>query len=442
MSKRNENRLGYKLTKVGWIPEEWSILHLRECAELLVSGVDKKIENGQRAVRLCNYNEVYRNEYITNNIDFMIASATDHEIKRFSLEKGDVVITKDSESADDIAVPSLVFENLLDVVCGYHLAIIRPNRKLLLGEYLAKLLQTQTYRHYFSTLANGVTRFGLTAQSTGAAIIALPPVEEQERIAGVLSAWDRAIEQVGSLIKAKKQLKKGLMQQLLTGRMRFPQFGQPVKEKGKLPDGWQLVRLGDAMKIIVSGVDKKAVPGQAVVNLCNYMDVYKNNYITSDLDFMQATASNNEIDKLSIKKNDVLITKDSETSDDIGVPAVVTEELKGVVCGYHLALMRPRQNGIDSVFLTQQLQLPIIKNQFTRLANGVTRFGLTTSALHRPKIMLPTRKEQTIIAKQISNLDKQIEFLTKKEAAIREQKKGLMQKLLTGEIRVKQEVTA
>lgn len=433
MNNRNENRPGYKLTKVGWIPESWQCVHLgQSLAKIIGGGTPSKTKsyywNG--TIPWATVKDITR-QNPNDTIDHISVKGLDNSSSNLIAAHTIIIATR-------MVVGGCLRFNI-DVAINQDLKALIPNSKLNAG-YMFWLLTAA--KPALSRLGFGSTVDGIRIEDIRFIFIPLPPVEEQERIAGVLSAWDRAIEQVGSLIKAKKQLKKGLMQQLLTGRMRFPQFGQPVKEKGKLPDGWQLVRLGDAMKIIVSGVDKKAVPGQAVVNLCNYMDVYKNNYITSDLDFMQATASNNEIDKLSIKKNDVLITKDSETSDDIGVPAVVTEELKGVVCGYHLALMRPRQNDIDSVFLTQQLQLPIIKNQFTRLANGVTRFGLTTSALQRPNILLPRLKEQALIAKQISNIDDQIELLAKKEEALRQQKKGLMQKLLTGEIRVYSKTSA
>ena len=181
MSGRNENRPGYKKTKVGWIPKEWQVVRLKNCAEVLFSNVDKKTNNNEYPVKLCNYIDVYYNELITNKIDFMRATATQAEIKKFSLKKGDVIITKDSEDADDIAVPAFVAENFDNVLCGYHLALIRPDRNTLLGEYLSRLFQLHVFRHYFSTLANGVTRFGLTSQVTLQAQIPLLPLPEQKK---------------------------------------------------------------------------------------------------------------------------------------------------------------------------------------------------------------------------------------------------------------------
>jgi len=291
-------------------------------------------------------------------------------------------------------------------------------------------------------MGTGSTVDGIRIEDLSFLYIPLPPLPEQKKIAESLSAWDRAIEQVGKLIDAKLRLKKGLMQQLLTGRMRFPEFNHETherheKDKGELPEGWREVQLKDIAAISFSGVDKKSRPGQKRVRLCNYMDVYNNNYITADMDFMWATASDAEIEKFSLNIDDIIITKDSETPDDIGVPSVVTEKLDNVVCGYHLALIKPDLKKTDPIFLTKQIEYEQVANQFSRLANGATRFGLTTAAVKGVRLWLPELEEQIRIAAVLSTCGREIELLRRKEIALQEQKKGLMQKLLTGEVRVK-----
>ena len=135
----------YQNSPIGDIPNDWKLSHLYESAEILVSGVDKRIEKNEISVRLCNYTDVYYNELITDKIDFMNATAKKIEIEKYSLKKGDVVITKDSETPDDIAVSSFVSEDLKNVVCGYHLAIIRTDRESLLGEYLTVLFNANPF---------------------------------------------------------------------------------------------------------------------------------------------------------------------------------------------------------------------------------------------------------------------------------------------------------
>ncbi len=93
-------------------------------------------------------------------------------------------------------------------------------------------------------------------------------------------------------------------------------------------------------KIQSSNVDKKSFDDEIPVFLCNYVDVYKNEFINDSIPFMKATATEKEIEKFILNEDDVLITKDSETPDDIANPAFVKKEFKNVICGYHLAQIR------------------------------------------------------------------------------------------------------
>jgi type I restriction enzyme S subunit len=248
--------------------------------------------------------------------------------------------------------------------------------------------------------------------------VSVPSKAEQQRIGRVLASVDRAIERTNRLIEAKRKLKKGLAQQLLTGQQRLPGLGAE----------WQTQQLSELVTLHFSGVDKKSQTNEQPVQLCNYTDVYYNDCITPDLDFMQATASKTEIDKFSLKQWDVIITKDSETPEDIAKPAVVMRNMPNVVCGYHLAILRPTD--IAGPFLAQLLRLPRTRYEFYRVANGVTRFGLTQSTLSRLELTIPSDDEQTRIAAVLGTADRSITLLEKKLAALDELKRGLMQKLL------------
>ena len=144
------------------------------------------------------------------------------------MQVGDVIITKDSETPGDIAIPALVSEDLGGVVCGYHLAIIRPNKKLLEGAFLNYLLSMPETRYYFFTLANGATRFGLSIGSINNAHFSLPPLKEQQKIATVLTTADKEIELLEQQLADLQQEKKALMQVLLTGKRRVVVDGEAI----------------------------------------------------------------------------------------------------------------------------------------------------------------------------------------------------------------------
>ena len=119
-----------KPSEIEWVhrlPVHWEEKRLRFVADISNSNVDKKAYDDQVSVRLCNYTDVYYNEIIPPELDFMEATASPAEIKKFGLRAGDVIITKDSEDPRDIGIPAFVREDMPVVVCGYHLSIIRTS---------------------------------------------------------------------------------------------------------------------------------------------------------------------------------------------------------------------------------------------------------------------------------------------------------------------------
>jgi type I restriction enzyme S subunit len=186
---------------LGEVPEGWGVERLKYSSLCKVSNVDKKTKEDEQNVRLCNYTDVYYNDYITSRQDFMKATAKPEEISRFCLLNNDVVITKDSEDWRDIAVPALVTETSPDIICGYHLAIIRPNSHRLLGVFLFRLMQSHAVNQQFQIASSGVTRFGLPKSSIGEAIIPVPSIPEQQAIANFLDLETGNIDLVVSKIR-------------------------------------------------------------------------------------------------------------------------------------------------------------------------------------------------------------------------------------------------
>lgn len=251
--------------------------------------------------------------------------------------------------------------------------------------------------------------------------IPTPPLPEQRKIATIISTWEGAITLMGRLIAVLHQHKQALRQLLLTGEA----FGD-----------WKQVRLSQVGQIILSNVDKKNEDGEASVRLCNYMDVYSNSWITNTHSFMEATASPLEILKFRLRKYDVILTKDSETAEDIAQTAVVMEDLDNVICGYHLAIIRPNDS-VYGPFLKELLMSPDIHYQFESAANGVTRYGLTQASIANVVIPLPKSlaNQRKITDVLMANGEYQ-NLLRKYSMLLQQQKRSLMQQLLTGAIRV------
>lgn len=196
----------YQETEFDWletIPKHWRVRRLKYIASILTSNVDKHTKEDEIPVRLCNYTDVYNNEFIDERIDFMAATASADEIKKFQLKTGDVLVTKDSESADDIAVPACVVAELENTLCGYHLAIIRPKKNTSFGPYLLRAFQSLGLKDQFTIGANGVTRFGLSQHTIYNSIFPVPPLQEQKDIASFLNEKTGKIDE---LIAKKRRL--------------------------------------------------------------------------------------------------------------------------------------------------------------------------------------------------------------------------------------------
>ena len=380
---------------------EQQTLKLNEICEIITSPVDKKSYTEETPVLLCNYTDVYYNEFITKDINFMKATASDNEIKRYSLYKGDVVITKDSETPDDIGISTYIAEDIENLVCGYHLAILRPNTKYVNGLYLAYYLKLQQVLHIFGRFANGITRYSLINATYKAVPILLPPLEEQKKIAEILSLWDKAIEQTKELIAYKEKQKKGLMQALLTGKKRLQGF----------TDEWKTVKLGE---------------------VCSITTGNKNNEDKIENGLYPFFVRSKQIEKINSYSYDgeaILVPGDGNIGD-------IYHYINGKFDFHQRVYKISDFKGIYAKYLFYNMQLFFKKRAISQTSKATVN-SLRMDTFTQYNVFIPCNiAEQEAIADILSSADKEIELLNKQLELYTEQKKGLMQNLLTGKVRV------
>ena len=172
-------------------------------------------------------------------------------------------------------------------------------------------------------------------------------------------------------------------------------------------------KLADITKIEISGVDKKTIEGENPVRLCNFVDVYYNWAITKEKakSFMVASAKQTEIDKCSIGKGMVAITKDSETRDDIGVATYIADDFEDVVLGYHCALIIPNPSVVDGKYLNAFMHTRYIQKYFENNASGSgQRYTLSNDTIGNIPVLLPSIEEQHITGKVLADIDRKIEL--------------------------------
>ncbi len=240
---------------------------LADIAEIGISGVDKKTIDGEKPVRLCNFVDVYYNWAITKEKakSFMEASAKQSEIDKYSISKGMVAITKDSETKNDIGVATYIADDFENVVLGYHCALISPNPAIVDGKYLNAFMHTRYIQKYFENNASGSgQRFTLSNDTIGNIPVLLPSIEEQRIIGKVLADIDRKIELNRRINDNLEAMAKQLYDYWFV-QLDFPnEEGKPYKSSGgamvwneklkrEIPKGWSAKSIGEIERNIITG---------------------------------------------------------------------------------------------------------------------------------------------------------------------------------------------
>lgn len=260
------------------LPSHWDTMRLKNISALRFSNVDKLTSDDEIPVLLCNYLDVYKNDYITSEIEFMKASASIEEIRKFKLEKGDVLVTKDSETASDIAVPAFVEIEADNLISGYHLAQIKPNKDIVIGEYLFHLFQSKQINSHFEINATGVTRYGLSIDSFASALLPIPPLEEQLKIVtyikGQSEKISRFLQKKQRLIELLKEQKQSIANRHVTNGI-YPNVAMKtsgIDWLGDIPSHWNI----NKCKNVYSEIDIRSTNGEEeLLSVSHYDGVSK-----------------------------------------------------------------------------------------------------------------------------------------------------------------------
>lgn len=236
---------------------DWPLRAIKRISAISFSSVDKHIYDHERQVRVCNYVDVYKNDRVGLATPFREGSVTESEFASYALKAGDVLITKDSEDWKDICVPCLVTHDIPDTVCGYHLAILRPNTEHISGEYLYFALLAAPTTWQFHKAATGITRYGIGKNEIGTAVIPLPPRFEQDEIcqalARELESVDAAKDKVASEIDLILEYRGSLIAAVVTGQLDVRDVAIPVIEGDEFAD--DLATAAEDMEDALDAVD-------------------------------------------------------------------------------------------------------------------------------------------------------------------------------------------
>ncbi|MEH2466309.1 restriction endonuclease subunit S [Nostoc sp.] len=443
------------ITWIKEIPKHWNIGILSNYVQIIVSNVDKKKYEDEMKVLLCNYTDVYYNKFITSTIDFMEASATKSEVEKFSLEINDVLITKDSETPDDIAVPSLVNEKIPNLVCGYHLSILRPLIDKLDGKYLLFSIISTSIKSQFSSLATGITRYGLSYKHIKNINICVPPLQEQKAITSFLdrktAAIDTLITKKQRLIQLLEQKRTALINQAVTKGLN-PKV--PMKDSGIpwisiVPEHWKVIQIGRFIRRIEQGWSPVA---EARIAQGNEWAVLKLNAVSKG-EFHpnehKVLSEDTEPDKrFEVKHGDLLLSR-ANTPQLVGEVCYVKNPPPHLMLCDLLYRLDIDERFLNKRFCTYYLLSKSGKSQISADARGTSQSMVKISQAHIKTWIIPfppSLEEQ----ESISNyLDAQLAFvknvtnkIIQQINKLQEYRQSLITAAVTGKIDISEEVAA
>ncbi|MDR0967747.1 MAG: restriction endonuclease subunit S [Rickettsiales bacterium] len=283
--------------------------------------------------------------------------------------------------------------------------------------------------------SQGLAIKGITKDELADINILLPPLPEQEGIAGVLDEWDNALGLLKRRIELKKLQKRGLMQKMLTVA---DGTTAPILRPHGFTTDWKVVKLGEIGTLFNGLTGKNKDDFGAGNPFITYMAIYSEPTINANK-LSLVNVSDNE-NQNSVKYGDVFFTTSSETPDEVGISSVLLYEpnIKTYLNSFCTGFRLNNFDSLSPVFASFYLRSEYVRKQMYRFAQGAIRYNLSRSELLKLNLSIPaTTDEQSAIADILVAADDEIALLERQRTAIEKQKAGLMQKLLTGEVRVK-----
>ena len=393
---------------------------LRYIADVRSSSVDKLSNDGEQAVRLCNYTDVYGNDCVNPSLNLMQATATSEEVARFRLEVGDSVITKDSEDPQDIGISAFVDATANDLVCGYHLAVIRPD-SVIHPRYFNWSLRSREVLGHWSSQASGMTRYGLGLGGIKSAPIHVPALGEQRRIADLL---DDRVARIDRIIAARReqvtlwdeQFRAGLQECMWVVRKSMP-LKHLVVDVTSGPRGW-----GDL--VALSGT----TPFVRIGNLSPLgIELIRRELVRVDV------PEDAEGFRAALAPGDVLLS----ITAAFGQVAV----WRGGAGAFsqHVARLRPKSDD-DSDWIAWVLQTRSVHDQYRLQAYGGTKIGMGLDQVRNLEVPAQTSTQRMAAVEALSKLWSAFSVgrsaLTRSIKLLTEYKSSLITAAVTGELDV------
>ena len=394
----------YKQTELGLIPEDWEVKKLGKVGE-----IDKKSLNS-------NTDKEYEFDYISlSDVDSDQFSIKTSKQKfknapsraRRIVKKGDVLLSTVRPNLEGFTI---IRDEVKDLIASTGFAVITSKNELH-NEYLFNFLFSNIIKRQFHKLLVGSNYPAINSSDVKNLKIPLPPLLEQKKIADCLSTWDSAIEKQNALINALTDRKKALMQQLLTGKKRLPGF------EGK----WNLNSINDLFIFKNGKAHENDIDENGKYILVN------SKFISTDGEILKKTNSN----LAPLEVNDLVFVMSDVPNGKALAKFFLIKEDNLYTLNQRIGLLKIKKG--NPIFMYYLLNR---NAYFLMFDNGVGQTNLRKDDILDCPLNIPSLSEQTAIAEILATADRELQLQKEKLVQLQQQKKGLMQVLLTGKKRL------
>lgn len=390
------------------ILDGWQAMKLGSLFEFK-NGLNKEKGFFGHGTPIINYMDINRGGGLYKDNVLGRVEVNKSELDRFNVKRGDVFFTRTSETLDEIGFSAVALDNFEDTVFSGFVLRARPKGKLLIPEYSQYCFRAQSARKEIIEKSSYTTRALTSGTLLNHVNIELPPLSEQKRIVGVLETWDQATQKLSQKIEKKKNIKKGLMQELLTGKTRLPEFSE----------NWEMVELQDVCSVSM---------GQSPTSLAYNENgkgiplIQGNNDIKNRKTITRVWTT--EITKTAAM-GDIIMT----VRAPVGLIGVATAD---VCIGRGVCAIRAVSAEQSFIFKLMES----LEKRWRTFEQGSTFTAVNSADVKGLLINIPSsRSEQSAIANILTAADKEIQILELKLKTFQEQKRYLLNSLITGTIR-------
>lgn len=417
----------------GIIPNDWSCKTANEiCTKISKGTTPPKSEiSNEGKIPFLRVNNLTFYGRLALDSDFIFVSKQSHEnfLSRSMAFPNDILM---NIVGPPLGKTALLDDSYPEYNMNQAIVFYRLQKNLVDSKYFLEFLNSFKAQQWLQSRSKKTSgQQNLTIEICKDLPIILPPLVEQKKIAQILSTWDQTISATEKLLKNSQEQKKALMQQLLTGKKRL------LDEAGvSFSEEWKEYPLGNLGNTFTGLTGKTKEDFGSGVPYITYMNIFKNNRIDiNQVDYVIVTEDENQN---SVRYGDIFFTTSSETAEEVGMSSVLLEEverlyLNSFCFGFRLnnfKILLPQ-------FAAYILRSSNIRKQISILGQGATRYNLSKNQLMKLILKLPTIAEQKKIAEILTLSDQEIDTLQKKLDRLKQEKKALMQQLLTGKKRVK-----